>query len=551
MTKTHIINHQTRILRTIGWGSIGLLGLIGLLTIFPSTTGTANAEEHTSRASQEFSVWAHPVISISLDDHVALDINPTSETKLSTVSSTIKVSTNNSSGYGIFLGMQGNTNALISDDGTSSAQISAITSNNNFTSNTWGYNLSKGSTPGTDFSAVPITSTKLPEASTTAGAENATDTYTLTFGTAIDTTLPAGAYRNSVVLSAVANPIAITSLTQLTYMQDMTPDICTNSREDSTKRLIDTRDGKSYWVAKLADGNCWMTQNLAFDLVAGKTLTPSDTSITSEWVVPSSTYHGTDQIDATSTNYTLSWNFGDYVLASPAKISETGCRVTLGESLAECSELQDVSGWQATLGAYSTDPSAPSESWTAIDRENFSYDAHYTVGNYYQFNAAMAGNGGPDVMSSPDSPDGYNDRETPGSICPKGWRLPVTGANPSTGVIYDREDSFYRLFTAYDYKFTLTESNSLAHYAENTTKDLGNGNNQNITMKPLYIVRAGIIHPTASAVSSYGRDGLLESSTAGTVGSTNNRFYLTGADAIIPNGGNHRTSAMNVRCLAK
>ena len=35
-----------------------------------------------------------------------------------------------------------------------------------------------------------------------------------------------------------------------------------------TKQLRDNRDNKYYWVAKLADGNCWMTQNLDLDIPA-------------------------------------------------------------------------------------------------------------------------------------------------------------------------------------------------------------------------------------------------------------------------------------------
>ena len=30
-----------------------------------------------------------------------------------------------------------------------------------------------------------------------------------------------------------------------------------------TMQATDTRDGKKYWITKLADGNIWMTQNLS------------------------------------------------------------------------------------------------------------------------------------------------------------------------------------------------------------------------------------------------------------------------------------------------
>ena len=56
------------------------------------------------------------------------------------------------------------------------------------------------------------------------------------------------------------------TLMNIKYMQQMSDQICTNTKENKTKQLIDIRDGKSYWVTKLKDGNCWMTQNLDYDI---------------------------------------------------------------------------------------------------------------------------------------------------------------------------------------------------------------------------------------------------------------------------------------------
>ncbi|MBQ3352462.1 hypothetical protein IJG91_02285 [Candidatus Saccharibacteria bacterium] len=40
--------------------------------------------------------------------------------------------------------------------------------------------------------------------------------------------------------------------------------------------MYDIRDSKLYTVRKLADGNCWMTQNLKYELSTGKTLVGAD-----------------------------------------------------------------------------------------------------------------------------------------------------------------------------------------------------------------------------------------------------------------------------------
>jgi len=55
------------------------------------------------------------------------------------------------------------------------------------------------------------------------------------------------------------------TLMNIKYMQQMSDQICTNTKENKSKQLIDIRDGKSYWVTKLKDGHCWMTQNLAYN----------------------------------------------------------------------------------------------------------------------------------------------------------------------------------------------------------------------------------------------------------------------------------------------
>ena len=52
------------------------------------------------------------------------------------------------------------------------------------------------------------------------------------------------------------------SLSNISTMQEMTDKICANSYKGESRTLIDTRDGSDYTVARLSDGNCWMTQNL-------------------------------------------------------------------------------------------------------------------------------------------------------------------------------------------------------------------------------------------------------------------------------------------------
>ena len=47
------------------------------------------------------------------------------------------------------------------------------------------------------------------------------------------------------------------------------------------RTLSDIRDGNSYTIRKLADGNCWMTENLRLELSTTKPLTNTDTDLNS------------------------------------------------------------------------------------------------------------------------------------------------------------------------------------------------------------------------------------------------------------------------------
>ena len=49
-------------------------------------------------------------------------------------------------------------------------------------------------------------------------------------------------------------------VSDLTYMQDMTPSVAVSTAEGTTASLTDRRDGKVYTVAKI-NGNMWMTQS--------------------------------------------------------------------------------------------------------------------------------------------------------------------------------------------------------------------------------------------------------------------------------------------------
>ena len=270
----------------VGGVSLMLLLLLLFVLFCPVSYQDTQAEE-----VEPLSSTGHASIALAISEAPALNITPTASGQFDQTTAQVKVTTSSNNGYKLYLGTADATNAMYSTDNSKAAKINALAepvATTDFLANTWGYALvsSSDNTNTLQYQAVPESATVVADSPQAAGE------YELNFGVKLDTALPAGQYVNNVTVSAIANPTTVTGLMSLTYMQDMTSNICQDTKaangantvtpgNEVEKRLIDVRDGKEYWVAKLADGNCWMTQNLAYDLVKGKVLTPSDSDAVS------------------------------------------------------------------------------------------------------------------------------------------------------------------------------------------------------------------------------------------------------------------------------
>ena len=253
--------------------------------IFPALPQTAQAEEAESKVSLSVA----PVISLSLQDTVAVEVTPTQDGTFRSNTATLSISTNNETGYSLYMATGNGKNTLTSQNPSISNVISAVNGGEdgvasaNFGNNTWGYNLSQEAVSDTTaYKAVPTATGDTALITTESPTE--ADTYNLTFGTKVDTSLPSGTYSNDVVVSVVANPAFVPVFDGIQTMQEMTSTICADAAENDTAQLTDTRDGKKYWVTKLADGNCWMTQNLDLDLSTDVPLTPDSSDVVRTWV---------------------------------------------------------------------------------------------------------------------------------------------------------------------------------------------------------------------------------------------------------------------------
>ena len=438
-----------------------------------------------------------PVLGLTVgSDNYVVDVTPTETGEFSSRTATVEVTTNNETGYSLYLATENQQATLANAEGTAEiAPVSGEVTATRFGANTWGYNLGKEAvSEATMYQAVP-TQNGEPAGGSEVPVEK--DEYNLTFGAFVNTELPGGAYSNRVVVSAVVNPGYVPTLSAIDNMQEMTAEICQASTENETKRLTDTRDGKKYWVTKLADGNCWMTQNLDLDLSNGKALTPDDSDVSADWDPKNTTLTDGTQT-TTDTTAIWSWNLGDYVLTTPN--AGTSCGTSGKSDFGDCTSV----GFRSVAGM------TPMTDGNATDViSGNTYNAHYHVGNHYTWNAATAGTGG--TITSTNATD---------SICPKGWQLP-TSNNTNSG-------SFGGLTAAYSISSNTAGSTALVS-------------------SPLYFVRSG--HVDSGSLRFAGYYGYYWSSTA--FSSTSDAYALSfNSGYVYPSVISTRYLGRSVRCLA-
>ena len=238
---------------------------------------------------------------------------------------------------------------------------------------------------------------------------------------------------------------------------------------NDTVQAIDKRDGKKYWITKLADGNIWMTQNLDLDLDANTTYTSENTDLPngSSWEPAESTY----------TDSSEPW--GSYV------------------------EIQSYDPGERYWNGVIKYNGGSIESDTTP-----SGDAHYHIGNYYNWTAAIAMNNSSAYYR--------NMQEVNQSICPAGWRLPT----------YSGDKSFLNLVSS---------------------QGITSGQDGNAHTSPTYFVYNGAWFGGNNFI---GNRGFYWSNTvASSVKSYRLGFFVDGV--INPQASDGRDYGLSIRCVAR
>ncbi len=370
-----------------------ILSLVNIINIFTYTPNTS-ALDYSSNVGVGFTFNPTLSINISSSDLVISNLKPgTTED-----SNSINVSVAINAAYGYTLSanvgddIHNNSNLTHTNntDIFSSIAIDANLSSLD-TDNTWGYTSKlSNETVWSNYNGLSSSSnTILLDNNNTADSTGGID---FKIAAKASNTQPSGVYTGTINFIAVTKVAPMSLLDSFIAsgaeqlngyykMQDMTHDICSNvDIEESELQLIDVRDNKVYWVAKLKDGNCWMTQNLDLDLVQNKTYIHADTDL--GW-------------DPNSFDANATW----ILITDPnwAKDKYTPYYVDSGNKYVYTSnsDADDI--------IYDSLSSCISAGHTDCE--------HYHIGNYYNWNAARA-NGNDDT-----------------SICSAGWRLPNLDSN--------------------------------------------------------------------------------------------------------------------------
>lgn len=500
-----------RCFKNLGLISVGLLVgfgmIIGPLAKIDDTFAVADAGGDTTLADGtkvDLSTGGDPVassISITMGgtENGQLNAGSTDPNKSAgLVKRTASVQIGATDGYSVTISGNPNLTGINSNN-----KIPTVTTNTTLAqmNNQWGWYSVEGNVDCSALQTMKQMKTTGEQIASGVLTVAITKQYTMCFGAKVNGNQAADTYSNTVTLSVVAQPHIVRTFGGIDTMQKMTTDICKAAKVNDAAYLRDTRDNKSYWVTKLADGNCWMSQNLAFDM-SGIRAVPKLGSVSEGGATSDDNYES------------YSWKVGDYVIKDP--VAAQACADN-NVGLSGCSEFVQVGNrvaagnpnfyrlelYEGTDGSTCT-KSANTTISTATSGPCAQYDAHYLVGNYYSY-AATA------------------------NICPAGWTKPSssTSNNATNG-------SFYYLLNKYGLISSTTGSAGGASY--------------NIAKSPLFFVRSGVVGKRNSdTLGNAGVKGLYWSSNASSMGSDYGLSF--DASSVSPSNVGAGFNGRSLRCL--
>jgi uncharacterized protein (TIGR02145 family) len=222
---------------------------------------------------------------------------------------------------------------------------------------------------------------------------------------------------NSPAKSIGAQSLAVTSAPTYTAdMQNWTG--CSALATNDTVVLRDTRNNQYYRVRKLADGKCWMIDNMK---LADYTLTSVDSNVSIDFIIPTNPVQG-------SSTHANGNCYPNAAINNPGAIDDTN---RANGYYLTCNGTSTQSATNTGFAAYS-DPAATTAAYyyncrpgaVGIDPESLT-----GCGYLYNWFTATAGTGVYGTLADTTT----NANAAAASICPSGWHLPKAGTGTNVG----------------------------------------------------------------------------------------------------------------------
>ena len=286
----------------------------------------------------------------------------------------------------------------------------------------------------------------------------------------------------------------------------------------SMTALTDTRDNNVYTVARLADGKCWMVENLRLD---------------NEATISTSNTH-----NPLNTNGTVNLKI-DYANGTTANHLASTKDSWCTNSNAACYD-------QTMLNTNNTNIGGKNASNTDLIpgyNTNTATAQWYGYGNYYNWYSATAGNGTYSFST--------NNNSVSGDLCPAGWHLPQGGQayaeGNTSGVNVTNDPSTYRDF--YNLGYTLVGTTAYENTPNNGNAHYNGSNYSNLFRTfPNNFVYSGYFN--GSSAGTRGSSGFYWSSSAGGSGLAYH-LYLNSSNVRPGTNSSYKYFGFSVRCISQ
>ncbi len=198
-------------------------------------------------------------------------------------------------------------------------------------------------------------------------------------------------------------------------LQSDTASVCANlttaptdgtANLSSVSALTDERDNSTYAIAKLADGNCWMIENLRLE--AEDTRSDANKSLTQGYGTSTTYGNFTGLADAESTGFTGTYTANGLYYSGT---QEGTASIDIGTTDYPAYRMPRYNN----LNTANRAQNSPNSNTFSNDNTT---GGMYSYGNYYTWHAAIA-----DLTYN----DTNNNSTTSTSLCPTGWHLPKGG----------------------------------------------------------------------------------------------------------------------------